>query len=219
MLSFDNFILTTIGPKNYRLCLEFDLDMWSTNHHSVPLAQYGHYWSSVGGLLNEEEISETDGVPHQNGDSTKHRVRKVSNIPLGEGKLCEEDDMAHMVSPLALVSGGLNLSFKKKNCLRHYPYPFFFSCIEHKSKWSSFCMWNKWCSRCANQEDYVSKSQPIQETLGVVIISQPYIIFNPLHDIFLSEDQEQDCKICIRLVKHNLIFPNFIRSVYNYYIS
>lgn len=53
-------------------------------------------------------------------------MRKVSNIPLGEGKLCEEDDMAHMVSPLALVSGGLNLSFKKKNCLRHHPYPFFF---------------------------------------------------------------------------------------------
>lgn len=62
------------------------------NHHAVPLAQYGHYWSSVGGvstlpycnsfkfpiglsihflisqLLSEDQISETDSIPHQNGN-------------------------------------------------------------------------------------------------------------------------------------------------------
>ncbi|XP_026286566.1 alpha-tubulin N-acetyltransferase isoform X2 [Frankliniella occidentalis] len=59
-------------------------DEWSTNHQSVPLAQYGHYWSSISGLFSEDQDSQTDGEMYQNGNSSKHRVRKVSNIPMGE---------------------------------------------------------------------------------------------------------------------------------------
>ncbi|KAK3932043.1 Uracil phosphoribosyltransferase [Frankliniella fusca] len=64
---------------------------WLINQHSVPLAQYGHYWSSISGILQEDQTSETESVTYQNGDSSKPRVRKVSNIPMGADGLDEND--------------------------------------------------------------------------------------------------------------------------------
>ncbi|XP_034256020.1 alpha-tubulin N-acetyltransferase-like isoform X1 [Thrips palmi] len=66
-------------------------EQWIMSHHAVPLAQYGHYWSSVGGLLSEDQTSETDSIPHQNGNGLKHAVRKISNIP-NVGNIDSEDE-------------------------------------------------------------------------------------------------------------------------------
>lgn len=68
----------------------------------MPLAQYGHYWSSISGLFSEDQDSQTDGEMYQNGNSSKHRVRKFSNIPMGEDVVDEE--LAEAAEPPKLNS-------------------------------------------------------------------------------------------------------------------